>query len=139
MEERKRSGSSTLADELFGPKESPVSCSSGRFGSIFRPTPPPKVVRSESPCPEENEKKSDSDNQAANTKISPLAEANNDKISQGEQTSDPNKDRSSFYEVVQMMQTPCTLSSSIYYGGQDILMHPRSQNTHRSVYATVSS
>lgn len=45
--------------------------------------------------------------------------------SEGESQSMPNKDMSSFYQD-QRVQQPCHLSSSIYYGGQDIYSYPPS-------------
>ncbi|CAI9098331.1 OLC1v1034958C1 [Oldenlandia corymbosa var. corymbosa] len=132
MEGRNKSGSSSFTSDLFGSKESPVSPSSGIFGSIF--APPSKVVGRESLHPEVVERKLDSASQAWNTKNGPSE--NNGLVGQGEHMNDPNKARSSFYQENKVQQ-PCHLSSSIYYGGQDVYAQP--QNTQSSVYSTVSS
>lgn len=56
--------------------------------------------------------------------------------SEGENVSVPNRESSSpIYE--EQRGQPCHLSSSLYYGGQDIYSHP--QNTQSSSYPTVSA
>ena len=48
-------------------------------------------------------------------------------MNEGESQSVPNKDMSSIYQEHRVQ--PCHLSSSIYYGGQDIYHHPQTAHT----------
>ncbi|KAF5953709.1 hypothetical protein HYC85_006565 [Camellia sinensis] len=126
MEGKKQMGSSSssssFTSDLFGSKESSVSSSSGIFGSIFAPSS--KVYGKESVRAETVVKKQDSESELWSTKPGPQ-----DTITQGsEGESFPNKDMSHFYQEQRVQ--PCHLSSSIYYGGQDIYSHP--QNTQAS-------
>ncbi|KAH9736228.1 plant/t7h20-70 protein [Citrus sinensis] len=117
MEGRKQTGSSSsLTNELFGSKES--SSSSGIFGSIF--SPPSKVLGRESLHSESMEKKHDSSKEAWNTK--PTTPGTYETESQGTAY----KDMSSMYQDQRVQ--PCHLSSSIYYGGQDVYS-PRPPNS----------
>ncbi|KAL3531760.1 hypothetical protein ACH5RR_005281 [Cinchona calisaya] len=116
MEGRKKSDSSTFTD-LFGSKDSSISSSSEIFGSIF--APPSKVLGRESQRPDVIEKKQGPSGQVWNTKAGPSE-------------SIPNKEMSSFYQEEKVQ--PCHLSSSIYYGGQDVYSQP--QNTQASSYTT---
>ncbi|XP_031267810.1 uncharacterized protein LOC116126253 [Pistacia vera] len=113
MEGRKPTGSSSsLTNELFGSKES--SSSSGIFGSIF--SPPSKVLGRESLRSESMEKKHEPWNNKAGVP------GNASKSSETESQGTPNKD-GSFYQEQRVQ--PCHLSSSIYYGGQDIYSQPQ--------------
>ncbi|CAJ2655839.1 uncharacterized protein LOC123919514 [Trifolium pratense] len=112
MEEKNKQKitASSLCSELFGSKESHLSSSQIFFDSIFS-TQSPKISGTESVQSEVNEKtknetlNSKSDSQAPNTK---------------------SKEMSWMYEDQQIQ--PCSLSSSIYYGGQDIYPPPQKQN-----------
>ncbi|XWS67143.1 hypothetical protein CRYUN_Cryun05aG0261900 [Craigia yunnanensis] len=124
MEGRKGVGSSSssFTSELFGSKESPSS-SAGIFGSIF--APPSKVLGRESLRSDVNAKRQDSPNEPWNTKpeASVLA-GNSSKGHEGENQRIANRDWSSIYQEQNVQ--PCHLSSSIYYGGQDVYSHPQS-------------
>ncbi|KAL3536452.1 hypothetical protein ACH5RR_004913 [Cinchona calisaya] len=129
MEGRKQSGSSSsFTSDLFGSKESSASSSSGIFESIF--APPSKLLGRESPRPEVVEKKQDPASQVWNTKAGPSESIST--VSEGDNVGTPNKETSSFYQEEKVQ--PCPLSSSIYYGGQDVYSHP--QNTQDSGYTS---
>lgn len=130
MEGRKQSGSSSFTSDLFGSKDSSVSSASGIFDSIF--APPPKVLGRESPRSVVVEKKQDPASEAWYAKVDPPENIRPN--SEGENISNPNKDRSSFYQEEKVQ--PCHLSSSIYYGGQEVYSQP--QNPHSSGYTTFS-
>ncbi|OIW01220.1 hypothetical protein TanjilG_10381 [Lupinus angustifolius] len=119
------SSSSSFTSELFGsnPNQSP---SSGIFGSIF--SPPPKVLGRESLSSQLSAKTS---NEGWNSKID--TQDYKYKCNDGETTSTERKDLSSIYHEQRVQ--PCHLSSSIYYGGQDIYSQP--QNTHNSGFNTL--
>ncbi|KAM1040055.1 hypothetical protein ACFX2I_029303 [Malus domestica] len=106
------SGSSLTAD-LFGAKdkESPPKSSTGIFASIF-PSPSQVVGRnsSSSELTEYWQKQSSLGNHAWNSKQAISGE--------GAHYSLPNKDRSSVLQ--EERAEPCHLSSSIYYGGQEV-------------------
>jgi len=125
------SSSSSFTSDLFGTKDSSASSSSGIFGSIFSPSS--KVLGRESVRSEAAEKKQDSSSQAWSTKPG-AQDTTIPQSSEGENVSVPNKDPSPFYQ--EQRGQPCHLSSSIYYGGQDIYSHP--QNTQGSVYPTIN-
>ncbi|XP_041026374.1 uncharacterized protein LOC121266570 [Juglans microcarpa x Juglans regia] len=112
------SSSSSLTSELFGSKESSLS-STGIFGSIFEPSS--KVLGRESLHSEVTERKHDSKNESWQAK--PGAD-DTSKSSDSESQCMPNRDMSSIYQEQRVQ--PCHLSSSIYYGGQDIYSHPQS-------------
>ncbi|XP_058215965.1 uncharacterized protein LOC131327019 isoform X2 [Rhododendron vialii] len=121
------SSSSSFTSDLFGAKESSVSSSSGIFGSIFSPSS--KVLGRESLRSEAVDKKQDSSTQAWSTKSGPQDTIS--RSSEGENVSFPNRESSSpIYE--EQRGQPCHLSSSLYYGGQDVYSHP--QNTQASSY-----
>ncbi|KAK9193385.1 hypothetical protein WN944_004082 [Citrus x changshan-huyou] len=121
MEGRKQTGSSSsLTNELFGSKES--SSSSGIFGSIF--SPPSKVLGRESLHSESMEKKHDSSKEAWNTKPTTPGDASRSYETESQGTA--YKDMSSMYQDQRVQ--PCHLSSSIYYGGQDVYS-PRPPNS----------
>ncbi|KAF9679973.1 hypothetical protein SADUNF_Sadunf06G0071600 [Salix dunnii] len=149
------SSSSSFTSDLFGSKEYPPS-SMGIFGSIFAPTSPKvliiaclikcsflllfvvlrceilhvgpdQVLGRESLRSEVAEKRQDSANDAWNAKSGTPASDLTSKINEGESQSIPNKDTSSIYQEQRVQ--PCHLSSSIYYGGQDIYHHPQSSQT----------
>ncbi|XP_022767621.1 uncharacterized protein LOC111311987 isoform X2 [Durio zibethinus] len=117
------SSSSSFTSELFGSKESPSS-STGIFGSIF--APPSKVLGRESLRADVMAKRQDSPNEPWNTKPGAygLCISNSSKGYEGENQSIANKDLSSIYQEQRVQ--PCHLSSSIYYGGQDVYVHPQS-------------
>ncbi|GLT75867.1 hypothetical protein SLA2020_475610 [Shorea laevis] len=115
MEGRKEVGSSSsssLASELFGSKESPSS-SSGIFGSIFAP-PGSKVLERESLRPDAMANKQYQPNEAWNTKPGSYGDT-----SKGHEGENQNTQKVQPYG-------PCHLSSSIYYGGPDVVSHPLS-------------
>ncbi|KAG8649383.1 uncharacterized protein LOC110620234 isoform X2 [Manihot esculenta] len=113
MEGKKRvASSSSFTSELFGFKDS--TSSAGIFSSIF--APPSKVLGRGLLRYEVMGKKQDSANEAWNTK--PGAPDATSKSNQGEGQNMPNRDTSSIYQEQRVQ--PCHLSSSIYYGGQDI-------------------
>ncbi|EEF28301.1 conserved hypothetical protein [Ricinus communis] len=112
------SSSSSFTSELFGSKDS-SSSSSGIFGSIF--APPPKVLGRGSLRSEMVGKKQDS------------ANAETSKSNESEGQNIPSRDTGSFYQDQKVQ--PCHLSSSIYYGGQDIYHHPQnSQSSSHSMF-----
>ncbi|KAI3742197.1 hypothetical protein L1987_59877 [Smallanthus sonchifolius] len=119
--EKQASSSSSLPTQLFGSKEQSPSSSSALFDSIF--PPPSKAHRRDYISYEETKKNNDS-----NTKRDCL---NNEGKSPNQKT-----DMSQFYQ--QEVSQPCHLSSSIYYGGQDIYINPRkTKNTpgHSTQYS----
>lgn len=121
MEGRKQTASSSsLTNELFGSKES--SSSSGIFGSIF--SPPSKVLGRESLRSESMEKKHDSSKEAWNTKPGAPGDASRSYETESQGTA--YKDTGSMYQDQRVQ--PCHLSSSIYYGGQDVYS-PRTPNS----------
>ncbi|OMO97310.1 hypothetical protein COLO4_14694 [Corchorus olitorius] len=120
------SSSSSFTSELFGSKESPSS-STGIFGSIF--SPPSKVLGRESLRSDLMAKKQDSLNEAFNSKPT-ASSGKSSKVYEGENQGMANKDMSSIYQEQRVQ--PCHLSSSIYYGGQDVYSHP--QSSQNSVY-----
>jgi len=118
------SSSSSFTSDLFGSKESSSSSSSGIFGSIFAPTS--KVIGRESLRSGTEGKKQDYTNEAWNAKPGPPGDGS--KYSGGGSQGTHNRDMSSIYQEQKVQ--PCHLSSSIYYGGQDIYNHPQnSQST----------
>ncbi|XP_059667871.1 uncharacterized protein LOC132313207 [Cornus florida] len=125
MEGRKELGSSSsssFTSDLFGSKDSSASSSSGIFGSIFAPSS--QVVGRESVRSGLVEKKQDSASQVWNDKLGPPVTNRNS--SEGEGQSTPNRDMN-FYQEEKVQ--PCHLSSSIYYGGQDIYSYPKSSQS----------
>ncbi|XP_027336498.1 uncharacterized protein LOC113850242 isoform X2 [Abrus precatorius] len=117
MEGNKRKGASSFTSELFGSKESHPS-SSGIFGSIFSP-PSPKVLGRES-------LRSEVSGKTANETWSSKFGIQDDfsKGNDGQAQNAVDKDMSSIYQDQRVH--PCHLSSSIYYGGQDIYSQPQS-------------
>uniref|UniRef100_A0A2N9HQQ9 Uncharacterized protein n=1 Tax=Fagus sylvatica TaxID=28930 RepID=A0A2N9HQQ9_FAGSY len=130
---KQTASSSSLTCELFGSKESSSSSSSsststtGIFGSMFAPSS--KVLGRESLHSELNGRKQDLPNDSWHAQPGP-GQYENPKISDGESQSMPNRDMSSIYPEQRVQ--PCPLSSSIFYGGQDICSNP--QSTQSSVY-----
>lgn len=132
MEGKKQgSSSSSFPAELFGaPKESSPNqhSSTGIFASIF--PPPSKVVgrnSANSDLMESWQKHAPHGNQAW-----PTTKHGNSAIS-GEGTRYsmmPNKDRSSVLQEERV--EPCHLSSSLYYGGQDVYSQSPSTQTSAS-------
>ncbi|KAG5042577.1 hypothetical protein JHK85_006838 [Glycine max] len=132
MEGNKQKGtSSSFTSELFGSKESRPSSSSGIFGSIFSP-PSSKVLGRESLRSELSGKIA---NETWSSKI--CIQDNFSKGNGSEAQNAVNKDMSSIYQDQRVQ--PCHLSSSIYYGGQDIYSSPQStqnegfNSMHRNV------
>ncbi|WVZ17131.1 hypothetical protein V8G54_010113 [Vigna mungo] len=134
MEENKQKGISlSLTSEFFGPiKEShlppPPSSAGGIFGSIFSPlSSKTKVLGRESlPC----ELSRKIANETRNAKI-----GIQDHYSKGSGSEAQNtvNNMSSIYQDQRVQ--PCHLSSSIYYGGQDICPSP--QSTHNEGFNTL--
>ncbi|XP_027348871.1 uncharacterized protein LOC113860627 isoform X2 [Abrus precatorius] len=121
MEGRKLTGSSAFPSELFESKGSHPSSASGIFESIF--SPQPKVLGRES-LRSDVSGKTTSEGWSSKVGLQ-------DYISKGsdvESNSAAHKDMSSMYQEQRVQ--PCHLSSSIYYGGQDIYSRP--QNTQDS-------
>ncbi|XP_015897037.1 uncharacterized protein LOC107430685 isoform X2 [Ziziphus jujuba] len=120
MEGRKPMGSSSssFTSELFGSKE--TSSSTGIFGSIFAPSS--KVLGRESLRSEVPGKRQDWQSESWNSK--PGTPDDTSKISESDSHNVPDRDMSSIYQEQRVQ--PCHLSSSIYYGGQDIYSHPQS-------------
>ncbi|MBA0861325.1 hypothetical protein Goshw_026822 [Gossypium schwendimanii] len=141
MEGNKKVGSSSssLASELFGSKDLPSS-STGILGSIF--APPSKVLGRESLRHDLITKRDDSPKEPWNT-TNPgpyvnaqfLVPGNSLQIhslisisgnsSKGHEGENKNMGNRNIYEEQRV--EPCHLSSSIYYGGQDVCFNPRSR------------
>ncbi|KAL5580905.1 hypothetical protein UlMin_013347 [Ulmus minor] len=129
MEGRKQqqgNSSSSLPAELFGVKEPPSQHSTGIFASMF--PPPPKVVgrNYESSDPIASWQKEAPGNQAWNTKHGNPAVG-------GEGTRygiTNNKEKSS--AIAEERVEPCHLSSSLYYGGQEVYSQSPSTQTYGS-------
>nr|XP_011466517.1 PREDICTED: uncharacterized protein LOC101305189 [Fragaria vesca subsp. vesca] len=133
MEGRKpaeSSSSSSFTSELFGSKDSSSSSSSGIFGAIFAPPlNSPKVLSRESLRSELTRKKYT--DQPLHFNSTQPGDYSNGKAVEGQSTQI--KDSSHYYD--QRSQQPCHLSSSIYYGGQDIYHQPQnSQDSYNSTY-----
>ncbi|WJX81967.1 hypothetical protein P8452_64785 [Trifolium repens] len=112
MEGRKQLGSSSsssssFTSELFGSNDSHPSSTSGFFDSIFSPS---SKVFGKTATEGSNSKNGTPDYM--------------NKESEGETKKTTNKDMSYIYQEQNVQ--PCHLSSSIYYGGQDIYSHPSS-------------
>ncbi|XP_050215142.1 uncharacterized protein LOC126666190 isoform X2 [Mercurialis annua] len=124
QQQQQLGSSSSFTSELFGSRDcsSSSSYSSGIFGSIF--APPSKVLGRGSLRSDGIGKKHDSANELWNTKLGPQAESI--RTNEGEGQNVQGRDTNSFYQDQKMQ--PCHLSSSIYYGGQDIY-HPRSSQS----------
>uniref|UniRef100_A0A9I9CGB5 Uncharacterized protein n=1 Tax=Cucumis melo TaxID=3656 RepID=A0A9I9CGB5_CUCME len=118
------SSSSSLTTDLFGSNETSYSSTTGIFGSIFAPSS--KVLGRESLLSQTKERERNSVNEPWN----PNAEAQDDNANHTQKESQEmkNKDMSSIYQ--DQSAQPCHLSSSIYYGGQDVYTHP--QNSYNS-------
>ncbi|XP_020207621.1 uncharacterized protein LOC109792614 isoform X1 [Cajanus cajan] len=115
MEGRKEM-SSSFTSELFGSNQSQKSSASGIFESMF--SPPSKVLGRESLRSEV------SDKTTSDGWSSKVGTYDYYKGSDGETQSTEHKDMSSIYQEQRVQ--PCHLSSSIYYGGQDIYSRPKS-------------
>ncbi|MBA0558542.1 hypothetical protein Golob_015555, partial [Gossypium lobatum] len=139
------SSSSSITSKLFGSKDSPPSSSAGIFGSIF--APPSKsftkggefeglfvlkafddltlfsflaqIFGRESLRPA-GTKTQHSPNEPWNTKPGASAQ---DVVVEGETGNTGNRDKSDKYQEQRIY--PCQLSSSIYYGGQDVYLYPQ--------------
>ncbi|XP_050370096.1 uncharacterized protein LOC126788170 isoform X2 [Argentina anserina] len=107
---KKQGSSSSFTAELFGFKESPPKSSTGIFASIF--PPPSQVVGRNSSSSELTEywRKQSLGNQAWNPKQAISSEDACYSL--------PNKDHSSVRQ--EERAEPCHLSSSLYYGGQEV-------------------
>ncbi|XP_010535437.1 PREDICTED: uncharacterized protein LOC104810744 [Tarenaya hassleriana] len=103
MEGKGRVGSSSFTAELFGTKEPQPPSSSGIFASIF--PPPSKTGARNSP--------------SSNHGFS------------GRRTESVNMERRENNPLFQEDRVqPCHLSSSLYYGGQDVYSHSTSNQTY---------
>ncbi|CAL0328254.1 unnamed protein product [Lupinus luteus] len=111
------SSSSSFTSDLFGSIQSYPSSSSGIFGSIFSPSS--KILGRESLRSEVSGKIA---TDGWTPKIAPQDYIY--KGRDGETPSTARKDISSIYQEQRVQ--PCHLSSSIYYGGQDIYSQPQS-------------
>ncbi|MFS7943453.1 hypothetical protein Hanom_Chr06g00500451 [Helianthus anomalus] len=101
------SSSNSFTNDLFGSKESPASSSSGLFHSIF--PPPSKAYIRDHIKSQEAEKNYD-------------FASRQDSVDNEDRSPNLKADTSPFYQ--QETSQPCHLSSSIYYGGQDIYTNP---------------
>ncbi|KAG4184250.1 hypothetical protein ERO13_A09G160900v2 [Gossypium hirsutum] len=121
MEGKKNVGSSSssITSKLFGSKDSPPSSSAGIFGSIFAPPSKAQIFGRESLRPA-GAKTQHSPNEPWNTK--PGASALG-VVVEGETDNMENRDKSDKYQEQRIY--PCHLSSSIYYGGQDVYLYPQ--------------
>ncbi|KAK9998738.1 hypothetical protein SO802_018341 [Lithocarpus litseifolius] len=123
MESKKQESSpSSLTSDLFGTKELPPSPSAGTFASIF---PPPSMVAGKNSGTEVTGswQKPNSENHTWNMKQE--TSAMNSKVAR---CSIPNNDRGSVFQEERV--EPCHLSSSLYYGGQDVYsQYPSTQNS----------
>uniref|UniRef100_M0ZQ10 Uncharacterized protein n=1 Tax=Solanum tuberosum TaxID=4113 RepID=M0ZQ10_SOLTU len=128
MEGTKKTSSSSFTSDLFGSKETSASSSSSIFGSIFPPSKGHGSMNSE-------QLKHDPVIQDRNAKggYSGSTPTSNEASSQ---QAAQNKQPSSFYQNEKVQ--PCHLSSSIYYGGQDVYSFPQNNN-QSSTYTTVST
>lgn len=112
--EGKKGSSFSLTTELFGSKESTQpSASTGIFASIF--PPPSKILgrNSNSEVTGSWQKQHSGNQEWSNKKETPGI---------------PTKDRSSIFQ--EERAEPCHLSSSLYYGGQDV--YSQSSSTQSS-------
>ncbi|KAJ9180642.1 hypothetical protein P3X46_008858 [Hevea brasiliensis] len=123
MEGKQLASSSSFTSELFGSTSKDSTSSTGIFGSIF--APPSKVLGRGLLRSEVFGNKQDSANEAWNTK--PGAPDDTSKSNKGEGQNMPSRDVSSLYQEQRVQ--PCHLSSSIYYGGQDIYHHPQNSQS----------
>ncbi|KAM3340799.1 hypothetical protein P3S68_028433 [Capsicum galapagoense] len=126
MEGTKKPTSSSFTSDLFGSKDSSASSSSGIFGSIF---PPPS--KGHGSMNSEQSRQDPVIHQARNAKggSSGSTPTSSEAASEAAQ----NKQPSSFYQNEKVQ--PCHLSSSIYYGGQDVYSFPQ-KNNQSSTYPT---
>ncbi|XWS28774.1 hypothetical protein CRYUN_Cryun25bG0100000 [Craigia yunnanensis] len=126
MESKRKVGSSSsFTADLFGSKESSSSSSSskGIFSSIFSPPPTVGGRNSSSSKVLESWPKQPLEGSAWRHGMqAPLAESTTYNM--------PNKDRNSVFQEERV--EPCHLSSSLYYGGQDIYSHSSSTQTSTS-------
>ncbi|KAK6779230.1 hypothetical protein RDI58_021414 [Solanum bulbocastanum] len=119
MEGTEKTSSSSFTSDLFGSKETSASSSSAIFGSIF---PPPSKGHGSM---NSEQLKHDPVIQERNAKggYSGSTPTSNEAASQ---QAAQNKQLSSFYQNEKVQ--PCHLSSSIYYGGQDVYSFPQNNN-----------
>ncbi|XP_049407172.1 uncharacterized protein LOC125870716 isoform X1 [Solanum stenotomum] len=126
MEGTKKTSSCSFTSDLFGSKETSASSSSSIFGSIF---PPPskghgsmnsEQLKHDPVIQERNAKGGDSGSTPTSNEAS-------------SQQAGQNKQPSSFYQNEKVQ--PCHLSSSLYYGGQDVYSFPQNNN-QSSTYTT---
>ncbi|KAJ0797984.1 hypothetical protein HanPI659440_Chr04g0179931 [Helianthus annuus] len=103
------SSSSSLATDLFGPKDSSSSSSSALFDSMF---PPPSKAYKRDDISYEQPKKNYESTPKQDCLDNEKNKCQNSKMI----------DLSAYYE--QEVSQPCTLSSSLHYGGQDIYINP---------------
>ncbi|GAV65455.1 hypothetical protein CFOL_v3_08970 [Cephalotus follicularis] len=132
MEGKKQAeSSSSLTNELFGSNDS--SSSTGIFSSLFAPSP--KVIGRESVRSDMMGKRRDSPNESWNIKTGApdTFSVDTSKRTEVENQSMPNRDMGNIYQDQKLQ--PCPLSSSIFYGGQDIYSHP--QNPQGSGFNSV--
>ncbi|XP_057513906.1 uncharacterized protein LOC130795720 [Actinidia eriantha] len=127
------SASSSFTSDLFGSNESSASSSSGILGSIFSPSS--KVffifygflvacyVLGGSLCALRWLRRSKTLPGQFWTTNSGAAQDTIPRRSEGENQSPTNKDKNQFYQEQRVQ--PCHLSSSIYYGGQDVYSPPQ--------------
>ncbi|XP_076908129.1 uncharacterized protein LOC143564853 isoform X3 [Bidens hawaiensis] len=126
MEHKKQPSSSTsssFTNELFGSKDSSASSSSGLFNSIF---PPPSKVNTRDYI---RSVETDKSCESATERCSTIHSVDNE-----DRSRNPKTDTSRFYQ--QETSQPCHLSSSIYYGGQDVYTNPRITTKNTPAHTT---
>ncbi|KAB1225845.1 hypothetical protein CJ030_MR1G005230 [Morella rubra] len=129
MESKKQGCPPSSLTDLFGAKELPPSASTGTFASIF-PLPSTVAGKNSLSSGAIGTWQKHSGNQTWDMKQGTQAIGKG-----GGCYSIPNKDRGSIFQEERM--EPCHLSSSLYYGGQDIYSHSPSTQSSGS-YTVVS-
>ncbi|GAY37979.1 hypothetical protein CUMW_033190 [Citrus unshiu] len=122
---REMSSSFSFTADLFGTKKSPPSSSTGIFASILSP---PSTAMGRNSSNSEilgSWQEQPAGNQAWNTKQGTPA-----LHTESASCNIPNKDKS--YIFKEERAEPCHLSSSLYYGGQDIYSHSLDTRTPAS-------
>ncbi|CAJ2655840.1 unnamed protein product [Trifolium pratense] len=123
---KQNDSSSSFVYELFGPKETHSSSSSGVLGSMFS-SQSPNVLGKEPVLSEVSEK---TIKERWDTILGTHTHGGISKGYGGEFQKTQTKDKMSSIYQDQRIE-PCNLSSSIFYGGQDIINHVQSPQNER--------
>ncbi|KAM0953384.1 hypothetical protein DsansV1_C02g0023511 [Dioscorea sansibarensis] len=135
---KKPTGSSSIADEIFGRKDAGRSSQSGLFGSMF-PAPSSGAGRDALQSDlfgSASSRKHGATDQGhtwsahSHSTTAPPGSYRNSHGSPGKSQSMPHKDSSYSSEAL----NTCNLSSSLYYGGQDICSNTSSTHGYGSQY-----